>query len=237
MFDEIEKAHPDVMNILLQILDEGHINDAQGRNVSFENTVIIMTSNAGSTDKSFGIGFEKTAAQVSRDRAIKGLREFLRPEFISRVDEIVVFNPLTKDNYADIAHIMLGEMVAPLSEKLIMFTFDRAAELAIADMAYDEKYGARDIRRVLQKEVEDKIATMIVDSGIIKLRTINVTAEDGKIKVEGLKRPLKLAANCKLSVNFLSRGCNFTPNVLYCLSRLSTAQEGVLCPAAYQRVL
>ena len=186
LFDEIEKAHPDVMNILLQILDEGHINDAQGRNVSFENTVIIMTSNAGSTDKSFGIGFEKTAAQVSRDRAIKGLREFLRPEFISRVDEIVVFNPLTKDNYADIAHIMLGEMVAPLSEKLIMFTFDRAAELAIAEMAYDEKYGARDIRRVLQKEVEDKIATMIVDSGIIKLRTINVTAEDGKIKVEGL---------------------------------------------------
>ena len=187
LFDEIEKAHPDVMNILLQILDEGHINDAQGRNVSFENTVIIMTSNAGSTDKSFGIGFEKTAAQVSRDRAIKGLREFLRPEFISRVDEIVVFNPLTKDNYADIAHIMLGEMVAPLSEKLIMFTYDRAAELAIAEMAYDEKYGARDIRRVLQKEVEDKIATMIVDSGIIKLRTINVTAEDGKIKVEGLK--------------------------------------------------
>ena len=187
LFDEIEKAHPDVMNILLQILDEGHINDAQGRNVSFENTVIIMTSNAGSTDKSFGIGFEKTAAQVSRDRAIKGLREFLRPEFISRVDEIVVFNPLTKDNYADIAHIMLGEMVAPLSEKLIMFTFDRAAELAIAEAAYDEKYGARDIRRVLQKEVEDKIATMIVDSGIIKLRTINVTAEDGKIKVEGLK--------------------------------------------------
>ena len=186
LFDEIEKAHPDVMNILLQILDEGHINDAQGRNVSFENTVIIMTSNAGSTDKSFGIGFEKTAAQVSRDRAIKGLREFLRPEFISRVDEIVVFNPLTKENYADIAHIMLHEMEAPLAEKLIMFTFDRAAELAIADMAYDEKYGARDIRRVLQKEVEDKIATMIVDSGVIKLRSINVTAEDGKIKVEGL---------------------------------------------------
>ena len=186
LFDEIEKAHPDVMNILLQILDEGHINDAQGRNVSFENTVIIMTSNAGSTDKSMGIGFEKTAAQVSRDRAIKGLREFLRPEFISRVDEIVVFNPLTKENYADIAHIMLKEMEAPLAEKLIMFTFDRAAEEAIADMAYDEKYGARDIRRVLQKEIEDKIAGLIVDSGVIKLRSINVTAEDGKIKVEGL---------------------------------------------------
>ena len=186
LFDEIEKAHPDVMNILLQILDEGHINDAQGRNVSFENTVIIMTSNAGSTDKSLGIGFEKTAAQISRDRAIKGLREFLRPEFISRVDEIVVFNPLTKENYADIAHIMLKEMEAPLSEKLIMFTYDRAAELAVAEMAYDEKYGARDIRRVLQKEIEDKIANLIIDSGVIKLRTINVTAEDGKIKVEGL---------------------------------------------------
>ncbi len=186
LFDEIEKAHPDVMNILLQILDEGRVNDAQGRSVNFENTVIIMTSNAGSTDKSMGIGFSKTDAQVSRDRAIKGLREFLRPEFISRVDEIVVFNPLSKDNYADIAHIMLKEMEAPLSEKLIMFTFDRAAELAIAELAYDEKYGARDIRRVLQKEVEDKIASMIVDSGEIKLRSINVTAEDGKIKVEGL---------------------------------------------------
>lgn len=186
LFDEIEKAHPDVMNILLQILDEGRINDAQGRNVSFENTVIIMTSNAGSTDKSFGIGFDKTAQQVSRDRAIKGLREFLRPEFISRVDEIVVFNPLTKENYADIAQIMLKEMEAPLAEKLIMFTFDRAAEEAIAEMAYDVKYGARDIRRVLQKEIEDKIAAMIVDSGIIKLRTINVTAVDGKILVEGV---------------------------------------------------
>lgn len=187
LFDEIEKAHPDVMNILLQILDEGRVNDAQGRSVNFENTVIIMTSNAGSTDKSLGIGFSKTEAQVSKDRAIKGLREFLRPEFISRVDEIVVFNPLTKQNYADIAHIMLKEMEAPLAEKLIMFTFDREAELAVADMAYDEKYGARDIRRVLQKEVEDKIASLIVDSGEIKLRSINVTAENGKIKVEGLK--------------------------------------------------
>ncbi len=186
LFDEIEKAHPDVMNILLQILDEGRINDAQGRNVSFENTVIIMTSNAGSTDKSMGIGFEKTAAQVSRDRAIKGLREFLRPEFISRVDEIVVFNPLTKENYADIAHIMLGEMEGPLSEKLIMFSYDRAAEEAIAELAYDERYGARDIRRVLQKEIEDKIANLIVESGVIKIRSIKVTAEDGKIKVEGL---------------------------------------------------
>ena len=186
LFDEIEKAHKDVINILLQILDEGRVNDAQGRSVSFENTVIIMTSNAGSTDQSGGIGFDKTAAQVSKDRAIKGLREFLRPEFISRVDEIVVFNPLTEENYADIAHLMFKEMEAPLADKLIMFNFDRKAELCIAKLAYDAKYGARDIRRVIQKEVEDKIATLIIDSGVIKLRTINVTAKDGNLVVEGV---------------------------------------------------
>ena len=174
------------MNILLQILDEGRVNDAQGRSISFENTVIIMTSNAGSTDQSGGIGFDKSVAQVSRDRAIKGLREFLRPEFISRVDEIVVFNPLTEENYADIAHIMLKEMEAPLADKLIMFSFDREAELCIAKMAYDVKYGARDIRRVIQKEVEDKIASLIIDSGEIKLRSINVTAREGKLVVEGV---------------------------------------------------
>ncbi len=186
LFDEIEKAHPDVMNILLQILDEGKVNDAQGRSVSFEHTVIIMTSNAGSTDKSFGIGFDRTQAQVSKERAVKGLREFLRPEFISRVDEIVVFNPLTEKDYADIAHLMLGEMVAPLSEKLIMFNYDRAAEEAIAYIAISEQYGARDIRRIIRREVEDKIANLIVDSGEIKIRTINLTAQDGKLVVMGV---------------------------------------------------
>ncbi len=185
LFDEIEKAHPDVMNILLQILDEGRVNDAQGRSVSFENTVIIMTSNAGSTDKS-GMGFERSQAEISKDRAMKGLRDFLRPEFISRVDEIVVFNPLTEENYADIAHLMLKEMEAPLADKLIMFTFDRAAEEAIASIAFNAKYGARDIRRVIRKEVEDKIANLIITSGEIKLRTINVTAVDGKLIVEGV---------------------------------------------------
>ena len=185
LFDEIEKAHPDVMNILLQILDEGRVNDAQGRSVSFENTVIIMTSNAGSTDKS-GMGFERSQSEISKDRAMKGLRDFLRPEFISRVDEIVVFNPLTKENYADIAHLMFKEMEAPLADKLIMLTFDRAAEEAVAAIAYDDKYGARDIRRVIRKEVEDKIANLIIDSGEIKLRTINVTAKDGNLVVEGV---------------------------------------------------
>lgn len=181
LFDEIEKAHPDVMNILLQILDEGRVNDAQGRSVSFENTVIIMTSNAGSTDKSFGIGFDKSQAQISKERAIKGLREFLRPEFISRVDEIVVFNPLTEDNYADIAHLMLSEMIEPLAEKEITFTFDREAEKVIAGIAYNDKYGARDIRRVIRREVEDKIADLIIDSDDRNIRSINVSAADGKI--------------------------------------------------------
>ena len=181
LFDEIEKAHPDVMNILLQILDEGRVNDAQGRSVSFENTVIIMTSNAGSTDKSFGIGFDKSQAQISKERAIKGLREFLRPEFISRVDEIVVFNPLTEDNYADIAHLMLSEMIEPLAEKEITFTFDRESEKVIAGIAYNDKYGARDIRRVIRREVEDKIADLIIDSDDRNIRSINVSAADGKI--------------------------------------------------------
>ena len=117
---------------------------------------------------------------------MKGLRDFLRPEFISRVDEIVVFNPLTKENYADIAHLMFKEMEAPLADKLIMLTFDRAAEEAVAAIAYDDKYGARDIRRVIRKEVEDKIANLIIDSGEIKLRTINVTAKDGNLVVEGV---------------------------------------------------
>lgn len=183
LFDEIEKAHPDVMNILLQILDEGRVNDAQGRSVSFENTVIIMTSNAGSTDKSFGIGFDKTQAQISRERAEKGLREFLRPEFISRVDEIVVFNPLTEENYADIAHLMLSEMIEPLAEKLITFTFDRSAEEVIAKEAFSTKYGARDIRRVIRREIEDKVADMIINSDDSKLRSIRVTALGSSIKI------------------------------------------------------
>ena len=186
LFDEIEKAHPDVMNILLQILDEGRVNDAQGRSVSFENTVIIMTSNAGSTDKSFGIGFDKTKAEISRDRAIKGLREFLRPEFISRVDEIVVFNPLSEENYADIAHLMLDEMTAPLKEREITLSFDRAAELAVAKMAYSDKYGARDIRRIIRREVEDKIANILIDEDV-RLKAINVSAEDGRIVVTAEK--------------------------------------------------
>ena len=166
LFDEIEKAHPDVMNILMQILDEGKIDDAQGRTVSFENTVICMTSNAGSTDKSIGVGFNKTENEISKEKAIKGLREFLRPEFISRIDEIVVFQDLSLESYQKIAALMLDEMKAPLEEKEIQLQYDEAALQAIAKKAYGKRYGARDIRRVIRQYVEDgPLQTGWPDSG------------------------------------------------------------------------
>ena len=182
LFDEIEKAHPDVMNILMQILDEGKIDDAQGRTVSFENTVICMTSNAGSTDKSIGVGFNRTDTEISKEKAIKGLREFLRPEFISRIDEIVVFRNLEKKDFEKIAALMLDEMKQPLAEKNITLQYDDAALIAIAEKAYGKPYGARDIRRVIRQTVEDQVASLIIaHSGIIK--TLLVSAKDGKIEV------------------------------------------------------
>lgn len=153
LFDEIEKAHPDVMNILLQILDEGRINDSQGRSVSFENTVIVMTSNAGSTDRDTGVGFNKTDSDIAKDKAMKALRDFLRPEFLGRIDEIVVFNPLTEENYAGIAGLMLDEMKSPLEEKHISLRYTDEALKTIAHKAYGQKLGARDIRRVIRNEV------------------------------------------------------------------------------------
>ena len=182
LFDEIEKAHPDVMNILMQILDEGKIDDAQGRTVSFENTVICMTSNAGSTDKSIGVGFNRTDTEISKEKAMKGLREFLRPEFISRIDEIVVFRNLEKKDFEKIAALMLDEMKQPLAEKNIALQYDDAALIAIAEEAYGKPYGARDIRRVIRQTVEDQVASLIIaHSGIIK--TLLVSAKDGKIEV------------------------------------------------------
>ena len=184
LFDEIEKAHPDVMNILMQILDEGKIDDAQGRTVNFENTVICMTSNAGSTDKSIGVGFNRTETEVSKDKAMKGLREFLRPEFISRIDEVVVFRNLTKENFQKIAALMLDEMKQPLAEKNITVQYNDAALAAIAEEAYGKPYGARDIRRVIRQKVEDAVASLIIDNDGT-LSTISIGAEDGKIKVTG----------------------------------------------------
>ena len=182
LFDEIEKAHPDMMNILMQILDEGKIDDAQGRTVNFENTVICMTSNAGSTDKSIGVGFNRTDTEISKEKAMKGLREFLRPEFISRIDEIVVFRNLTKPDFEKIAALMLDEMKQPLAEKNITLQYDAAALAAIAEEAYGKPYGARDIRRVIRQIVEDQIASLIIAHST-EIHTLLVSAKDGKVEV------------------------------------------------------
>ncbi|WP_294588009.1 ATP-dependent Clp protease ATP-binding subunit [uncultured Ruminococcus sp.] len=186
LFDEIEKAHPDVMNILLQILDEGRINDSQGRSVSFENTVIVMTSNAGSTDKDTGVGFNKTDSDIAKDKAMKALREFLRPEFLGRIDEIVVFNPLTEENFAGIAGLMLDEMKSPLAEKHISLRYTDEALKTIAHKAYGQKLGARDIRRVIRNEVEDKIAELLIDKGEGAVSAVAISADNGEIKVDAL---------------------------------------------------
>lgn len=185
LFDEIEKAHPDVMNILMQILDEGKVKDAQGRTVNFENTIICMTSNAGSTDKSTGLGFNKSAEEISKDKAMKALREFLRPEFISRIDEIVVFRPLEKKDFASIAALMLDEIKEQLTEKNIIFKYDDKALEVIAEKSFGKPYGARDIRRVIRQEIENKVADIIIENtGTIA--GIGVTAEDSDIKVSSM---------------------------------------------------
>ena len=186
LFDEIEKAHPDVMNILLQILDEGRINDSQGRSVSFENTVIVMTSNAGSTDRDTGVGFNKTDSDIAKDKAMKALRDFLRPEFLGRIDEIVVFNPLTEENYAGIAGLMLDEMKSPLEEKHISLRYTDEALKTIAHKAYGQTLGARDIRRVIRNEVEDKIAELLIDKGEGAVSAVAISADNGEIKVDAL---------------------------------------------------
>ncbi len=181
LFDEIEKAHPDVMNILLQILDEGKITDAQGRNVSFENTVIIMTSNAGSNRGSGALGFAKTKNEASKEKALKALGEFLRPEFIGRVDEVVVFNDLTQENYQQIAVLMLEELVEPLQDKGIAFSWDNAAIETIARLSVDGPRGARDLRNVIRRNVEDVVAAKIVESADSPIKSAFVTAEGDSI--------------------------------------------------------
>ena len=183
LFDEIEKAHPDVMNILLQILDEGKITDSHGRNVSFENTIIAMTSNAGSSTGINGIGFSKTEGDMTRERAMNGLREFLRPEFLARVDEIVVFNPLSEDAYAKIAALNLEELRSPLSEKKLGLNIADEVYAAVAKKAYGGKFGGRDIRRVIREQIEDKIAELLIDNSERDLKSVDITAKDGEISV------------------------------------------------------
>lgn len=184
LFDEIEKAHPDVMNILLQILDEGKVNDAHGRTVSFENTVIAMTSNAGSSFNTSGLGFAKSEEDISKDKAMKALGEFLRPEFLSRVDEVVVFKPLSLEAYNGIARLMIGEMKEPLGEKNITLNVTDAAYDLVAKKASGGKFGGRDVRRIVRKDIEDKVANIIVDADG-NISEIDVDADGDEIKVTG----------------------------------------------------
>jgi ATP-dependent Clp protease ATP-binding subunit ClpA len=185
LFDEIEKAHPDVMNILLQIMDEGKIKDAQGRNVSFENTIIAMTSNAGSTDKSTGVGFNKSEGDITKEKAMTGLKKFLRPEFIGRVDEIVVFKPLSVDDFKAIAILMLGEMKEPLKEKGIELKCSEDAIVTIAEKSHGGKYGARDIRKYIRENIEDKAADIVIKSTETPVAIIDISLVDEKLSVVG----------------------------------------------------
>lgn len=184
LFDEIEKAHPDVMNILLQILDEGKITDAQGRTVAFDNTVIVMTSNAGSERADSALGFGKTAADASSEKAMKALREFLRPEFIGRVDEVVVFRPLTQEDFEKIAVLMLSELEEPLKDKDISFSYTDEAVKLIAEKSVGGTRGARDLRNFIRRNVEDKIASMIVDSVDNPIHSVTVDVDNGELSVK-----------------------------------------------------
>ena len=186
LLDEIEKAHPDVLNILLQILDEGRVTDAHGRIVNFENTVIVMTSNAGSQFRDNLMGFGKTGAEASKDKATKALSEFLRPEFISRVDEVVYFAPLTKEHFADIAVLMLTELVAPLGERGITLTWSDEVPSHLAEKAHGGKRGARDLRNVIRREVEDPVTTRIVEGQGQRLTAISLTVENDALTLTSL---------------------------------------------------
>ena len=185
LFDEIEKAHPDVMNVLLQILDEGRVTDAQGRTVNFENTVIVMTSNVGSSDRSSTLaGFGRTLEDAKKEKTGKALSEFLRPEFISRVDEVVVFNPLSEENLQEIAALMLDEMREPLLERMIILKYNNDALKKLAEMSEGGKYAARDLRRTIRKTVEDEIANILVDNAEKTISNINITTRDDKLVIE-----------------------------------------------------
>ncbi len=186
LFDEIEKAHPDVMNVLLQILDDGRITDAQGRTVNFENTVIIMTTNAGSDRRDGKVGFGGSVSDLGKDRAMKALKDFLRPEFINRIDEIVCFNSLSEENFRGIAKLMLEELRTAMTEKSVALTYDDALIEYLAKKSYSLTYGARNLRRLIQKEIEDAMATEIVDRFQGKVSRIVITIEDDKPKITAI---------------------------------------------------
>ena len=183
LFDEIEKAHPDVLNILLQILDDGRITDAHGKTVNFENTVIIMTTNAGSSLDGTPAGFTMTASSADEAKVKSALEAFLRPEFINRVDDIIVFNRLTRENFGDICRLMLDDLKGVLAEKNINFVYDDAAVEYLVAKGYSEKYGARNLRRLIQTDVEDAVATDIIESYNSAVTQVSVSAKDGKLTV------------------------------------------------------
>ena len=183
LFDELEKAHPDVLNILLQILDDGRITDAQGRVVNFENTVIVMTSNAGSDRRDGSVGFGRSLSEQSKDKAMKALSEFLRPEFLNRVDEIICFNRLSEENFRSIAGIMLGELRENLEEHGVALRWDESVIDRLVKTSYSVTYGARNLRRTIQREIEDGVAEKIIDSFEAPISQIALTAADDKIQI------------------------------------------------------
>ena len=184
LFDEIEKAHPDVLNVLLQVLDDGRITDAQGRVVNFENAIIVMTSNAGSEGRVGGVGFGRSEQDMVKDKTMKALKEFLRPEFINRVDEIITFNHLTSENFAGIAKIMLRELKDNLAQRGLELKWDKATEDLLVNKAYSVTYGARNLRRTIQKELEDPISEIIIDFFENPIARISVTVKDDAIVVK-----------------------------------------------------
>ena len=184
LFDEIEKAHPDVLNVLLQVLDDGRITDAQGRTVNFENTIIVMTSNAGSEGRVGGVGFGRTEQDMVREKTMKALKEFLRPEFINRVDEIITFNHLTKENFLGIADIMLRELKESLSERGLALSWDEAVRQFLVEEAYSVTYGARNLRRTIQRQLEDPISEKIIDSFENPISSLHIRMEEGKAVVD-----------------------------------------------------
>ena len=183
LFDEIEKAHPDVLNVLLQVLDDGRITDAQGRVVNFENTIIVMTSNAGSEGRVGGLGFGRTENDMVKEKTMKALRDFLRPEFINRVDEIVTFNHLTRENFLGIADIMLKELKQSLDSRGLNLSWENALREYLANEAYSVTYGARNLRRTIQRKLEDPISEAIIDSFENPISSIHIDVEDGQIKL------------------------------------------------------
>ena len=183
LFDEIEKAHPDVLNVLLQVLDDGRITDAQGRLVNFENTIIVMTSNAGSEGRVAGLGFGRTDNDMVKEKTIGALKEFLRPEFLNRVDEIITFNHLTEENFLGIADIMLGELRQSLENRGLEFVWDESVRQYLVKKAYSVTYGARNLRREIQRSLEDPISEKIVDSFEKPISAISATVADDEILI------------------------------------------------------